>query len=67
MSNAIEVYGTTKELTEMANRFKTALRGGDKLQTSEAMALAQIASITGLNPFIGELWYIPGKGPMVGI
>lgn len=67
MNTAIEVYGTNKEIQEMANRFKTALRGGDKLSNNEVIALAQIAKITGLNPFIGELWYIPGKGPMIGI
>ena len=67
MSNAIQVYGTSEEIMRMAKRFKTALRGGDKLNENEVVALAQIAKITGLNPFIGELWYIPGKGPMIGI
>lgn len=67
MNTAIETYGTNQELQSMAGRFKTALRGGDKLSNNEAMALAQIARITNLNPFIGELWYIPGKGPMIGI
>ena len=65
--NAIQTYGTNDELTMMARRFKTALRGGDKLNNSELIALAQITNITRLNPFIGELWYIPGKGPMIGI
>lgn len=65
--NAIQTYGTKEELTTMAVRFKTALRGGDKLNNNELIALAQITNITHLNPFIGELWYIPGKGPMIGI
>jgi hypothetical protein len=43
------------------------VKGGSKLNENERMALAQVALITGLNPFIGEVWYIPGSGPMVGI
>lgn len=65
--NAIQIYGSTEEVTTLAKRFKTALRGGDKLNNNELIALAQISNITHLNPFIGELWYIPGKGPMIGI
>jgi hypothetical protein len=65
--NAIQTYGSNSEIQQMAGRFRVALRGGDKLTNNEATALAQIAAITGLNPFTGELWYIPGKGPMVGI
>jgi hypothetical protein len=65
--NTLAVYGTKEELSSIAGRFKTALRGGDKLNNSELIALAQLSKITGLNPFIGELWYIPGKGPMIGI
>ena len=67
MGTSMQVYGTKEELQATAVRFKTALRGGDKLNNNELIALAQISNITGLNPFIGELWYIPGKGPMIGI
>ena len=67
MTYELTTYGSKTELQEMAARFKVALRGGDKLQTNEVYALAQIAKLTNLNPFTGELWYIPGKGPMIGI
>lgn len=51
----------------MATRFKTALRGGEKLNNNELYALAQVARVTNLNPFNGEIWCIPGKGTMIGI
>lgn len=61
------VYGEKTELTALANRIKTMVPGGKNLNDSEAMAFAQVAHLTRLNPFIGEIWYIPGSGPMVGI
>lgn len=67
MNSSMVVHGTNEELDTMAARFKVALRGGDKLANNEARALAQIAMVTGLDPYIGEIWYIPGKGPMIGI
>lgn len=60
-------YGNREEISALANRIKTMLPGGDKLSENEALALAQVATVTRLNPFIGEVWYIPGKGPMIGI
>ena len=67
MGTGIELYGTSEEVKAMAQRFRTTLRGGDKLAVNELLALAQISKVTNLNPFIGEVWYIPGKGPMIGI
>jgi hypothetical protein len=61
------VYGDREEISALAKRIKTMLPGGDKLSDNEALALAQVATVTQLNPFIGEVWYIPGKGPMIGI
>ena len=65
--NDMVTYGDKTELVGMATRFKTALRGGDKLNNNELIALAQVSKLTRLDPFIGELWYIPGKGLMIGI
>ena len=65
--NAITLSGTQADLDAYAGRLKIAMRGGEKLTNPEARALAQIALVTKLDPFIGELWYIPGKGPMIGI
>jgi hypothetical protein len=61
------VFGNSQELQQFAARIKLMMRGGDKLTGPEALALAQVAKVTNLNPFIGECWYIPGSGPMVGI
>lgn len=67
MNNSIQLYGSSQDINVMAQRFKIALRGGEKLTTNEALALAQVARTTNLNPFTGEIWYIPGKGTMIGI
>lgn len=66
-NTALVISGTQTELDAYAGRLKIAMRGGDKLTNPEVRALAQIALVTKLDPFIGELWYIPGKGPMIGI
>jgi hypothetical protein len=66
-SNTSLVLGDYGEIEEFAKRIKMLMRGGDKLSNPEVMALAQFAKLTNLNPFIGECWYIPGSGPMVGI
>jgi len=63
----VELYGGGKALKYMAWRIKNCVPGGNKLQDHEAMSLAQVSLATGLDPFIGEVWYIPGKGPMGGI
>lgn len=66
-NTALSISGTQAELQQYASRLKLAMRGGDKLTGPEALALAQIALVTHLDPFVGEIWYIPGKGPMIGI
>lgn len=63
----LAVYGDRKELRELAARVKLMIQNGKKLQDHEAMALAQYAIATGLNPFIGECWYLPDIGPSPGI
>lgn len=66
-NQTIQVYGSDREIDEFAGRIKLMVKGGAALANGEARALAQISKVTGLNPFIGEVWYIPGKGPMIGI
>lgn len=61
------MFGEKGEIYALANRIKVMVPGGQKLSDNEAMALAQVSTVTKLNPFIGEIWYIPGKGPMIGI
>ncbi len=60
-------YGDGGEITSLAKRIKIMVPGGNKLSDGEAQALAQISYVTQLNPFIGEVWYIPEHGPMIGI
>jgi hypothetical protein len=64
---ALEVYGSRDEIKEFATRLKLMVSGGNKLSDNEAMALAQYSRGNGLNPFIGEAYYMPGVGPVAGI
>lgn len=63
----IQTYGETSDILSLAKRIKVMVPGGNKLSDSEAQALAQVSLVTQCNPFIGEIWYIPGRGPMIGI
>lgn len=63
----VGTYGDREEVLSLAKRIKVMVPGGNQLNDSEAQALAQVSIVTHLNPFIGEIWYIPGRGPMVGI
>ena len=64
---ALQQYGERDTLSEMTYRIKQCVPGGTRLQDNEVKSLAQVSLATGLNPFTGEIWYIPGKGPMAGI
>lgn len=55
------------EIRRMAQDIKDLLPNGNKLQDFEALALAHSAQALRLNPFTGEIWYIPGHGLMAGI
>ena len=61
------MFGQKEDVQSISKRIKTMVKGGEKLADNEALALAQVSLVTRLNSFIGEVWYIPGKGPMVGI
>lgn len=63
----IQTYGNSEDIYSLAKRIKVMVPGGNKLTDSEAQALAQVSMVTKCNPFIGEIWYIPGRGPMIGI
>jgi hypothetical protein len=67
VETGLAMYGDRDDIDALARRIKVMVPGGDKLNTNEALALAQISQACKLNPFIGEVWYIPGKGGMVGI
>lgn len=63
----ISTYGESVDVLSLAKRIKIMVPGGNKLTDNEAQALAQVSLVTKCNPFIGEIWYIPGRGPMIGI
>jgi len=63
----IAVWGARGDLKELAERVRIMAPGGAKLTQNEALGLAQGALASGLNPFLGELWMIPGHGLMTGI
>lgn len=63
---AIQLYDG-EMIERLARRIKRCVPNGDRLNDNEALALAQIAVSTDLSPFVGELYYIPGRGPGVGI
>jgi hypothetical protein len=63
----IAPWGSRDDLREIARRVQMMAPGGKKLQENEALALAQGAVSHGLDPFNGEIWYIPGSGLMAGI
>ncbi len=54
------------ELRALAARIKALLPNGDKLSDTEALAGAQYAKATGLNPFAGEFYIVPGVGVVPG-
>ena len=66
-STQLALLPDKQQLAEVNNRIKVMLPGGAKLSNDERFALAQIAVVHGLDPFNGEVWYIPGRGPMIGI
>lgn len=63
----IAPWGNRNEIREIARRVQLMAPGGRKLNENEALALAQGAVAHGLDPFNGEIWYIPGSGLMAGV
>lgn len=55
------------EVQQMSEQCKSLMVGGRALTPTEGKALAILAVSIGLNPFLGEIFFIPGSGPFVGI
>jgi hypothetical protein len=53
-------------LVDYATKLKALLPNGAKLSTTEALAGAQYAKTTGLDPFRGEFFIVPGIGVVPG-
>lgn len=62
-SAGLAPYGTAEELAILVGRFKTMVPGADKLKSEEVWALAQASFMHGLNPIIGECYWINGFAP----
>lgn len=54
-------------IRKMALQYKYMIVNGNRLSDQEAISLALYSKSTGLNPYAGECWYIPGVGPGPGI
>lgn len=56
------------EVKELAARFRATLpyKGAEKLTDTEVMGLAVASLSLGLNPYLGEIWGLPGMGLMIG-
>lgn len=69
MSNGktVAIYGKQQDLELMAKRIRELLPGGNKLTPPQALTLAQVSIVHGLDPFNGEVWFIPNVGLMIGI
>lgn len=63
----VAAWGNRAEVREIAQRVQLMAPGGKRLNEGEALALAQGAISHGLDPFNGEIWFIPGAGLMAGI
>lgn len=64
-SSALMPYRTPAELAEAIYRFKAMVPGAARLEDPEIQALAQACLAHGLNPIIGEAYWV--NGFMVGI
>jgi hypothetical protein len=68
MTDAIVKRNEGNQLAaRVAERIKLMIYNGHKLSDPEAMALAQYAVATDLDPFVGECYYLPSIGPGPGI
>lgn len=67
MNQSLAILPDKQQLLDVKKRIAVMLPGGSKLNDNEQYALAQLALMHALDPFNGEIWYIPGRGPMIGI
>lgn len=58
---ALEFWGERAKMRELATRIRTMLPYGAILEDNEALALAQAAYVTRLNPFEGEIYFLKSE------
>jgi hypothetical protein len=61
-----EMQTTDPGMTDFAQKLKLLLPNGSKLTDAEALAGAQYAKTTGLDPFRGEFYVVPSIGVVPG-
>lgn len=59
--SGITPYGRRAEIRELVERLRLMAPGGVNLTQNEALALAQYSYSMGLNPLVGECWFIKDK------
>jgi len=62
-----DIEALNERVKMLAGHIKKCIPNGEVLENNEAIALARISMATDLSPFTGEVWYIPKKGPHIGI
>ncbi|MBK9496791.1 MAG: hypothetical protein IPO08_20260 [Xanthomonadales bacterium] len=67
MGQALAILPDKQQMLDVKKRIAVMLPGGSKLNDNEQYALAQLSLMHSLDPFNGEIWYIPNRGPMIGI
>lgn len=65
--SALQPWESRDSVRELQERLALMLPGGAKLDKAAVGALAQGAILHGLDPLNGEIWYIPGRGLMIGV
>ncbi len=55
-------WGDRQEVAAVAKRIKAMLPGGERLSDQQAFAAGQYALISGLDPFSGGFYAMPGGG-----
>ena len=63
----VQPWDSRDNVRELQERLQLMIPGGAKLGKAELTALAQGAILHGLDPLNGEIWYIAGRGLMIGI
>jgi len=65
--SGVQPWDSRDSVRELQERLQLMLPGGAKLDKSAVTALAQGALLHGLDPLNGEIWFIPGRGLMIGV
>jgi len=63
----VQPWDSRDTVRELQERLQIMIPGGAKLGKAELTALAQGAILHGLDPLNGEIWYIAGRGLMIGV